>query len=349
MTSTAAQSVRPIRVLVVDDSAVVRQVLTAQLGQHPRIEVVGAAPDPFIARDKILRLQPDVLTLDIEMPRMDGLTFLRKLMKHHPLPVIVLSSLTAAGGEMALEALQAGAFDVMCKPGAAYTVGEMAEQLVDRILAAPGARLRRDPIDSSHLPERLALTRTTDKILAIGASTGGVQALTAVLSALPPNAPGILVVQHMPAQFTTSFAQRLNSLCTVTVTEARDGDSVRPGHVLIAPGGIHMLLRRSGARYHVALKDGPKVQHQKPSVEVLFQSVARYAGGNAVGAILTGMGGDGAEGLLAMRTAGAHTIAQDEASCVVFGMPREAINKGAAEMVLPLTDIAAAMLNYAVS
>ena len=351
-TATAAAA-RTVKVLVVDDSAVVRKILTEQLDRHPNISVVGTASDPFIARDKILRLQPDCLTLDVEMPRMDGLTFLRKLMKHHPLPIIVLSSLTPAGGEMALEALQAGAFDVLCKPGGSFTVGDLAEQLTERIIAAPHAHLKNrsastatDTPDTAR-PERLALTKTTDKILAIGASTGGVEALTSVLSALPVNAPGTLVVQHMPAQFTTSFAKRLDSLCAMSVSEAVDGDSVIPGRALIAPGGAHMLLRRSGARYYVAVKDGPKVHHQKPSVEILFQSVARYAGANAVGAILTGMGADGAEGLLAMRNAGAHTLAQDEQTCVVFGMPKEAIARNAAESICPLPDVARTLLHFA--
>ena len=337
-----------MRVLIVDDSAIVRKILSQQLGRHHGIEVVATAPDPFVARDKIVALDPDVLTLDVEMPRMDGITFLRKLMKHRPMPVIILSSLTPKGGKMAMEALAAGAVEVMCKPGPAYSVGDACKDLVEKIKAASRARLdKRATIQAAEPPRQLHMTRTTNKILAIGASTGGVQALERVLSALPPNAPGTLVVQHMPAQFTSSFAQRLNNECAVNVKEARDGDHVIPGHVLIAPGGFHMLLQRSGANYYVAVKDGPPVCHQKPSVEIMFNSVAKYAGANAVGAILTGMGSDGAAGLLKMRQNGAHTIAQDEATCVVFGMPREAIERGAAEKVVPLSDVAQNLVSFA--
>ncbi len=341
---------RTIKVLVVDDSAIVRKVLTEQLNKDKQIQVVGTAPDPYIARDKIIALTPDVLTLDVEMPRMDGITFLRKLMRYYPLPVIVLSSLTPHGGVVAMEALEAGAVEVMCKPGAAYTVGDMASELILKVKAASRARMRKAPLNTpetsaTNKPKQLSLTKTTDKIFAIGASTGGVEALTAVLTKLPANAPGTVVVQHMPAQFTSSFANRLDGLCAMQVKEAEDGDHVIPGRILIAPGGKHMLLRRSGAKYYVAIKDGPKVCHQKPSVEVLFHSVAKYAGANAVGIILTGMGADGAKGLLDMRENGAHTIAQNEASCVVFGMPKEAINVGAAEHIAPLNDIPKKMLS----
>ncbi len=345
MTTTANA---PVRVLIVDDSAIVRKVLTQELGRHAGIEVVGTAPDPYIARDKIVALNPDVLTLDVEMPRMDGITFLRKLMIHHPMPVIVLSSLTPQGGKTAMEALEAGAVEVMCKPGGSYSVGDVCALLVEKIKAASRARIDHRPsapdnasaFRTASSRERLSMAETTHKIFAIGASTGGVQALTLVLSALPPNAPGTVVVQHMPAHFTTSFADRLNSECAVSVKEAQDGDHVIPGRVLIAPGGLHMLLARSGASYFVTLKDGPPVCRQKPSVEVLFNSVARYAGPNAIGALLTGMGDDGARGLLNMRHAGAHTLAQDEPSCVVFGMPKEAIACGAAEHIVPLDRIA---------
>ena len=335
-----------IKVLIVDDSAVVRKVLAEQLKRDRRIEVVGTAPDPYIARDKILALKPDVLTLDIEMPRMDGITFLRKLMKHHPLPVIIVSSLTPQGGEMAMEALDAGAVEVMCKPGAAYSVGDMAEELIYKIKAASCARISRSikSKPAAKPPTRYALTKTTNQIFAIGASTGGVEALTTVLTAMPANAPGTLIVQHMPPGFTASFAQRLDSLCAMEVKEAQEGDRVVSGRVLLAPGGKHMLLRRSGAQYYVTLKDGPKVYHQRPSVEVMFQSVAKYAGANAVGAILTGMGADGAKGLLQMRENGAPTIAQDEQSCIVFGMPKEAIAQDAATHVKPLSEIAGTML-----
>jgi two-component system chemotaxis response regulator CheB len=338
-----------VKVLVVDDSAIVRKILSQELSRHSGIEIVGTAPDPFIARDKIVALHPDVLTLDVEMPRMDGITFLRKLMKHHPMPVIVLSSLTPQGGQTAMEALDAGAVDVMCKPGGSFSVGDVCTVLVEKIKAASRARINRNPaaMHSAAPAQRLSMAETTNKIFAIGASTGGVQALTAVLSTLPSNAPGTVVVQHMPAHFTTSFAQRLNSECAVSVKEADDGDHVVPGRVLIAPGGLHMLLQRSGANYYVALRDGPQVCRQRPSVEVLFNSVAKFAGANAVGAILTGMGDDGATGLFNMRQAGAHTIAQDEQSCVVFGMPKEAIARGGAERIVSLGKVAETLINFA--
>jgi two-component system chemotaxis response regulator CheB len=337
-----------VKVLVVDDSAVVRKILARRLDQDEGLEVVGTAPDPYIARDKIIALSPDVLTLDVEMPRMDGITFLRKLMKYRPMPVIVLSSLTPKGGKTAMEALQAGAVDVMCKPGPAYSVTESCDELIQKIKAAANARMEKyipSQSDASVHPERLALTETTNKIIAIGASTGGVQALSSVLPLLPADAPGTLVVQHMPAQFTTSFAQRLDTICPMSVKEAEDGDRVYPGRILLAPGGYHMVLNRSGADYFVSIKDGPRVCHQKPSVEVLFKSVAKYAGANAVGAILTGMGNDGAQGLMDMRQNGAHTIAQDEESCIVFGMPMEAIKCGAAEKIAPLSSMAATLIS----
>ena len=341
-----------IKVLIVDDSAIVRHVFTQELARDPEIEVVGAAPDPFVARDKIVQLKPNVVLLDIEMPRMDGLTFLRKLMHYFPLPVIIVSSLTEAGGALALEAMEAGAIDVMCKPGSAYSVADMSETLIDKIKGAAFAQLKkRTEIASkkSTTISRLAMTRTTDKIIAIGASTGGTQAIEAVISRFPSNAPGTVIVQHMPEHFTASFADRLNQICAVEVREARDGDSVIPGVVLIAPGNYHMLLRRSGARYYVQIKTGPMVYHQRPAVEVLFQSVAKYAGANAVGAILTGMGADGAKGLLEMRNAGAKTIAQNEATCVVYGMPAEAVKCDAAVDILPLGKIAERLLTYAAS
>jgi two-component system, chemotaxis family, protein-glutamate methylesterase/glutaminase len=341
-----------IRVLVVDDSAVVRKILSTELGKHNDIEVIGTAPDPYIARDKIVAMEPDVLTLDIEMPRMDGLTFLRKLMVHHPMPVIVLSSLTPQGSMTAIEALSAGAVEVMCKPGASYSVGDACSALADKIRAASIARISRVPESqraAALVQQQMSLGETTNKVFAIGASTGGVQALTCVLSQLPATSPGTVVVQHMPAQFTTSFAQRLDTLCQVRVHEARDGDHVLPGHVLIAPGGYHMILQRSGANYYVSVKDGPFVCHQRPSVEVLFNSVAEYAGANAVGAILTGMGNDGAEGLRHMRDRGAHTIAEAESTCVVFGMPKEAIARGGAEKIVPLPDVAGVMLGFVCS
>jgi len=336
-----------IRVLVVDDSAVVRKVFAEELSRERGIEVVGTAPDPYVARDKIVRLKPDVLTLDIEMPRMDGLTFLKKLMQYYPLPVIIVSSLTKKGSKLALEALSLGALEVIAKPSASYSVGDMSVQLADKIRAVARVTVtaRSGSSDSPHevavsRPVSKALATTTNKIIAIGASTGGTEALKAILTSMPPNAPGILVVQHMPANFTTSFAERLDGLSEMSVKEAEDGDGVINGRVLIAPGNFHMLLKRSGARYFVQVKDGPMVHHQRPSVDVLFKSVADYAGENALGVILTGMGADGAAGLLKMRQTGARTIAQDEKSCVVFGMPKEAIKMGAAEAVIPLNDIA---------
>ncbi len=341
-----------IRVLAVDDSAIVRQVLARELARYADIELVGTAPDPYVARDKILQLKPDVLLLDVEMPRMDGITFLRKLMRHRPMPVIIVSSLTTQGGALALEAMEAGAVDVLCKPGSAYSVGEMSAQLVEKIRAARWAKIRCAPAASGsapapRAPTRLSIAETTHKLIAIGASTGGTEAIRAVLEQFPSNAPGTVIVQHMPEYFTASFSDRLNELCAIEVREAQNGDSVRPGLALIAPGNYHMLLKRSGARYYVEVRSGPRVCLQRPSVEVLFKTAARYAGGNAVGAILTGMGGDGAEGLLEMRKAGAWTVAQDERTSVVYGMPKKAVELGAACETLPLDRIAAALLSRA--
>ena len=336
-----------IKTLIVDDSAVVRKILSEELSKFPDIEVVGTAPDPFVARDKILKLQPDVITLDIEMPRMDGLTFLKKLMKHYPLPVIIVSSLTIKGSKLALEAMEIGAVDVIAKPGGSYSVGDMSDMLAEKIRVAATANISRryeDQIDAGKPEPIRALAETTHKVIAIGASTGGTEALKDVLTRMPPNSPGIIVVQHMPAHFTTAFAERLNSLCQVSVKEAGDNDSVTPGTVLVAPGNYHMLLRRSGARYYVEVKDGPRVHHQRPSVDILFKSTAKYAGPNSIGVILTGMGADGAEGLLEMKQAGAKTIAQDEKTCVVFGMPKEAIKLGAADKVVPLGQVAQEIL-----
>jgi two-component system, chemotaxis family, protein-glutamate methylesterase/glutaminase len=341
-----------IRVLVVDDSAVVRKVFTEELSKERGIEVVGTAPDPYVARDKIVMLKPDVVTLDIEMPRMDGITFLKKLMRYYPLPVIIVSSLTTKGSQLALEALSSGALEVISKPSASYSVGDMSIQLADKIRAVAQVKVvaRTDgtknvgPLLTQRI-ESHALAETTNKIIAIGASTGGTEALKAVLTRLPSTIPGILIVQHMPAKFTTSFAQRLNDLCEMTVKEAQDGDSVTNGLALIAPGNYHMLLKRSGARYYVSVKQGPLVHHQRPSADVLFQSVADYAGANAIGIILTGMGADGAEGLLRMKNMGAKTIAQDEKSCVVFGMPKEAIKMGAVDKIVSLDEIAQSAVN----
>jgi two-component system, chemotaxis family, protein-glutamate methylesterase/glutaminase len=339
----------PVRVLVVDDSAIVRRILAAQLGGMEGIEVVGTAPDPYIARDRIVELAPDVVTLDVEMPRMDGITFLRRLMRYYPIPVVIVSSLTAEGSALAIDALEAGAVDVMPKPGAAYTVGEMATALAEKIRMA--ARIdtrtlrRRGPgeIASARLPS----ARTTSKVVALGASTGGTRALESVLGMLPHNAPGIVVAQHMPEQFTRVFAERLDGRCAIEVKEAEDGDAVQRGRALIAPGGRHLLLDRRGATYFVRVKDGPAVAHHRPSIDVLFKSVARHAGGNAVGVLMTGMGTDGAVGLKEMHDAGASTIAQDEATSVVWGMPREAIKLGAADAVLDLPSIPRRMLEMA--
>lgn len=340
-------SKRPVRVLVVDDSAMVRQIFTRELSRDPDIEVIGTAPDPYVARDKIVALKPDVITLDIEMPRMDGLTFLRKLMQHYPIPVVIVSSLTEQGGAVAMEALDAGAVDVMCKPGAAYSVGDMSVALTQCVKAAAVARVSRREHHPAARPSPMptALTRTTNQVLAIGASTGGTEALASIFSALPANTPGTVIVQHMPAYFTTSFAQRLDGLSAMTVREAQDGDSVTPGVALLAPGNFHMMLARSGARYFVRVRSGPLVCRQRPAVDVLFKSVARYAGSNAVGVLLTGMGADGAEGMLEMKQAGAPTIAQDEKSCVVYGMPRAAVEMGAADEVAPLGQIPQRIVN----
>ncbi|MEA1969225.1 MAG: chemotaxis response regulator protein-glutamate methylesterase [Thermodesulfobacteriota bacterium] len=334
-----------IKVLVVDDSAVVRKVFKEQLSKQKGIVVVGTAPDPYVARDKIVQLKPDVITLDIEMPRMDGITFLKKLMKHYPLPVIIVSSLTARGSKIALEAISLGALEVIAKPSAAYSVGDMSIQLGEKIKAVYGAKLISLSTDKTgNKPmaaiESKALSVTTNKIIAIGASTGGTEAIRKVLTMLPGNSPGVVVVQHMPAQFTTSFAERLDELCQMSVAEAKNGDTVTNGQVLIAPGNYHMLLKRSGARYYVDVKTGPLVHYQRPAADVLFKSVARYAGANALGIILTGMGKDGAAGMLSMKKAGAVNIAQDEQSSVVFGMPKEAINIGAVDHVQDIDTIA---------
>ena len=335
-----------IRVLIIDDSALVRKIFSEELARYPDIEVVGTAPDPFVARDKIVNLKPDVITLDIEMPRMDGLTFLRKLMRFYPLPAVVVSSLTTKGGKLTLEALDIGAVDVIAKPGASYSVGDMSAQLADKIRAAAQVKMVRKGADAEAVKyEPIAsLAQTTNKVVAIGASTGGTEALKVLLTQMPGNSPGMVIVQHMPANFTTAFAERLNGLCKVTVREARDNDSVTAGTALIAPGNYHMLLRRSGARYYVEVKTGPMVHHQRPAVDILFKSTAKYAGANAIGAILTGMGADGAAGLLEMKNMGAGTIAQDEKTCVVFGMPKEAIKTGAVDKILPLHQIAAEII-----
>ena len=340
------------RVLVVDDSVVVREIFVRELSRDPDIEVVATAPDPYVARDKIVQLRPDVVTLDIEMPRMDGVTFLRKLMAHFPLPVVIVSSLTRRGGALAVEALEAGAVDVMCKPGAAYSVADMTVELIDKVKAAAKVNVGRPHAGTSYRRSkpsapRLAMTQTSNTVVAVGASTGGTEALQTLLTAMPANAPPTVIVQHMPEHFTHSFADRLNQLCATQVKEAENGDRVAPGCVLIAPGNYHMLLRRCGTGYSVQVKSGPLVCRHRPSIDVLFKSVARCAGHHAVGVIMTGMGSDGAQGLLEMQQHGAETIAQDQTSCVVFGMPREAIRLGAADYVVPLDKIAAAILRLA--
>ncbi len=341
---------RPIKVLIVDDSAMVRSILQKELSKDPNIEVIGTAPDPYVARDKIVQLKPDVITLDIEMPRMDGITFLKKLMQYYPLPVIIVSSLTPKGGELAMEALEAGAVEVLCKPGAAYTVGDMSVELIDKIKASARVRVQKKEISTTSATtayKKLSLTKTTNKVVVIGASTGGTEALAKVLRVMPPNAPGIAIVQHMPEHFTRSFADRLNELCDIEVKEASNGDSVIPGRALIAPGNYHMLLKRSGANYYVEVKSGPLVSRHRPSVDVLFKSASQYGGKNVVGVIMTGMGKDGAEGMKLMHEQGAKTIAQDESTCVVFGMPKEAIALNAVDYVVPLDKIPQKILELA--
>jgi two-component system, chemotaxis family, protein-glutamate methylesterase/glutaminase len=347
--SASFPSAPPIRVLVVDDSAVVRQVFTRELNRDPRIQVVATAPDVYVARNRIVELQPDVITLDINMPRMDGITFLKRLMKLHPMPVIVISSLTTGGGSLAIEALAAGAVDVLAKPSPADDSKIFFRELIEKMKSIAKSRIRH-PVHCHGQSLSLnffAAKPTRDLIFALGASTGGVQALTQVLPTFPADAPGTLVVQHMPAGFTGPFTERLNAVCQMQVKEAAHGDRIARGQVLIAPGGFHMVLRRSNGGYHVELDQGAEVCHQRPSVDVLFNSVARWAGSNAVGAILTGMGADGAKGLHHMRQAGAPTIAQDENSSIVFGMPMEAIKCGAAEMIVPLNQVAATMMRMA--
>ncbi len=335
-----------IRVLVVDDSAVVRKILTEELAKSGDIEVVGTATDPYAAREKIAKLRPDVVTLDLEMPRMDGLSFLSKLMKHYPLPVVVVSSLTPQNSETAIRAMELGAVEVISKPGSTYSTPDK-KMLLRAVRSAASARVFKQlPVEGKDAPapSRLELN-TTHKVIAIGASTGGTQAVEVLLKSMPINAPGMLIVQHMPALFTSSFAARLNSICQIEVREAADRDDVLPGLALIAPGNKHMVLQRSGTRYYVVVKDGPPVNHQRPSVDVLFQSVALNAGSNAIGVILTGMGADGAKGLSAMRMNGAYTIAQDEQTCVVFGMPKEAIRMGAVHKIVPIQHVSQTIID----
>ena len=344
-----------IKVLIVDDSAVVRQTLADIISNEPDMEVAATASDPFYAAERIEKELPDVITLDIEMPRMDGLTFLQKIMSQHPIPVVICSSLAGEGSDSAFKAMSYGAVSIITKPkmGTKQFLEESRITIADAIRGAAAANLKK--ISASHpaiepkvsadviLPpvKKSILTETTDKVILVGASTGGTEALSSFLQALPSNIAGLVIVQHMPENFTRSFAERLDTLCRITVKEAKNGDSVLRGQALIAPGNLHTMLKRSGARYYVEVKDGPLVTRHRPSVDVLFRSGAITAGKNAVGVIMTGMGDDGSKGMKEMKDAGAYTIAQDEASCVVFGMPKEAIKLGAVDTILPLNDIAA--------
>ena len=338
----------PYKVLIVDDSSLMRQLLTQILSSDPELEVIGTAGDPFVARDKIKSLHPDVLTLDIEMPRMDGLTFLEKLMRGHPMPVVMISSLTDRGAETTLRALSLGAVDYIAKPKLDVSNGtiEQASDIIAKVKGAAKVRVRGlDPHETipAALPAGYHIT-ATHKVVAIGASTGGTEALKDLLSALPPDFPGLVMVQHMPEAFTRPFSERLNSLCRIHVQEAKDGDRILPGHALLAPGGHQMQVVRRGMEFAVKVYRGERVNRHLPSVDVLFSSCARQLGKNAIGVLLTGMGADGAKGMLEMKVAEAHTIAQDEATCVVFGMPREAIQLGAVDQVLPLGRIPTALL-----
>ena len=344
---------KKIRVLIVDDSAVVRQTLKSIIESDSRMEVMGTANDPFIAARKIKNEIPDVITLDIEMPRMDGLSFLKKIMSQHPIPVVIISSLTQEGTETSLKAIEYGAVEIIGKPqmDTKVFIEESKIKICDAIEAASMAKLRRKHVKGFEITPKYSaevvvpkvssrsMIKTTDIVIAVGASTGGTEALKVFLQSLPIDCPGIVIVQHMPEQFTKSFANRLNEICKISVKEAENGDSILKGHALIAPGNKHTLLKRSGAKYYVEVKDGPLVNRHRPSVDVLFSSTARYAGANAVGIIMTGMGGDGSKGMLEMKETGAFTIAQDENSCVVFGMPKEAIKLGGVDKILPLERI----------
>ncbi len=344
---------KKIKVLVIDDSAVVRKIISSTLNKHEDIEVVGTAPDPFVARDIILSLKPDVLTLDIEMPRMDGLTFLKKLMTYYPIPTVMVSSLTQEGCNATLKALEIGAIDYVAKPTSRFSsdVKDVLDELYTKIKIASRANIKKNdkeriakrepslfhkkkPSEHNYIP-----FKDSHKIVVIGASTGGTEALKEVLIRMPSDSPGIAIVQHMPELFTRAFAKRLDSLCSITVKEGNNGDSLTQGQAIIAPGNYHMRLRRSGAMYYIETNQDEPVNHQRPSVDILFDTVAKYAGENAIGVIMTGMGHDGASGLLKMKESGAKTIAQDEDSCVVFGMPKEAIKLGAVDKIVPLKKI----------
>jgi two-component system chemotaxis response regulator CheB len=351
-----------IKVLIVDDSAVVRQTLADILNSDPQIQVMATAADPFVAAERIKEALPDVITLDVEMPRMDGITFLQKIMSQHPIPVVMCSSLTDKGSETALKALEYGAVEIITKPrlGTKQFLEESRVRICDAVKAASEARLGKIPGRPHEVQPKLtadviiekstskAMIQTTEKVIVIGASTGGTEALKVFLESLPADSPGIVIVQHMPEGFTKAFSQRLDGICRISVKEAEDNDTVVRGRALIAPGNHHMLLKRSGARYYVEIKDGPLVSRHRPSVDVLFRSAARYAGKNAVGVIMTGMGDDGAKGMLEMKEAGAINIAQDEATSVVFGMPNEAIKLGGVDHIKPLDAIAREVLRLCV-
>ena len=347
----------PITVVVIDDSALIRKLLTEIINAQPGMKVVGAAPDPLVAREMIRSLNPDVITLDVEMPRMDGLDFLERLMRLRPMPVLMISTLTEKGSDVTLRALELGAVDYITKPkiDVAHGMAEYAQQIGEKLRMAAGARVRRRPPAGDVAPKLSAdavlpalqnRIASTEKLLIVGASTGGTEAIKEFLMRMPPDCPGTLVTQHMPEAFTKSFADRLNSLCRIEVREAKGGERVLPGHAYIAPGHSHLLLKRSGANYMTELSDAPPVNRHRPSVDVLFRSAANFAGPNAIGVILTGMGKDGAAGMLEMKRAGAYNFAQDEATCVVFGMPKEAIAVGAVDEVLPLHDIARRVLGH---
>jgi two-component system chemotaxis response regulator CheB len=356
---TQAVGKKIIKVMLVDDSAVVRQTLTQVLNSDPDIEVIAACQDPFFAAKELRHVTPDVMVLDVEMPRMDGITFLKKIMSQNPLPVIICSTLVGSGSETTVKALEYGAIDIIQKPsiGTKKFLQEATVQLTDAVKAAARVNIKQLKLSTKKVSAKLtadavlpgvagrAMSQTTEKIIVIGASTGGTEAVREVLQVMPQDAPGIVVVQHMPQGFTTSFAKRLNELCKINVKEASDGDSVLRGHALIAPGNYHTLVKRSGARYYVEVREGPLVSRHRPSVDVLFRSTARYAGKNAVAAILTGMGDDGATGLKEMHEAGAYTIAQDEKTSVVYGMPAVAVKQGGVDRILPLNQIAQALID----
>ena len=351
------------RVLIVDDSAVIRQVLSDIVSKDPELEVMAAVADPIFAMARMQKDWPDVILLDVEMPRMDGITFLRKIMAEHPTPVVICSTLTTKGAETTMQAISAGVVDIIEKPkiNPKEFLSDEAKLIIDVVKSAAQAKMKNMPTakqvaerkiapkltaDAMIAPATGAMTQTTEQIVAIGTSTGGIQALEAVLTVLPRVSPGIVIVQHMPEKFTASFAERLNGLCEIEVKEAANMDRVVPGRALIAPGGKHLLLKRSGAQYHVEVVDGPLVSRHRPSVDVLFRSVAKFAGKNALGIIMTGMGDDGASGITEMHQTGALTIAQDEASCVVYGMPNEAVKRGGIDKILPLLDIPQAIMKF---